>query len=151
RARPLLGTFVEIAVAHAPPDVMERAVEAAFAAIGRVHRLMSFHDPHSDVGRLNRAAATRAVKVHAWTLRVIAQALDLHRRSHGAFDLAVAPVLQAMGVLPGRRDDRPPVAMRAGTVEAIEVLPGRRVRFSRPGVAIDLGGIAKGFAVDRAV
>ena len=59
RAKPLLGTFVEIAVAGA--DDGEAAVEAAFAAVARVHRLMSFHAPDSDLSRLNREAASRPV------------------------------------------------------------------------------------------
>jgi hypothetical protein len=61
-ARPLLGTFVEIAVAGASTAEMEAAVEAAFAAVATVHRLMSFHDEASDIGRLNRSAFDRPVR-----------------------------------------------------------------------------------------
>src|SRR5947207_674099 len=60
RAKPLLGTFVEIAAAHAAPDLMEAAAEDAFDAIARVHRCMSFHDPASDVPRLNQHAVSGA-------------------------------------------------------------------------------------------
>ena len=130
RARPLLGTFVEIAVAGAPVAAMEAAAEAAFAAVATVHRLMSFHDPDSDVSRLNREAASDAVRVHDWTYRVLETAAELNRRSTGMFDVAVAPALQRLG---------------------IQLLPGHHIRFAHPGVKIDLGGIAKGFAVDCAV
>jgi thiamine biosynthesis lipoprotein len=147
RARPLLGTFVEIAVWGAASADKEIAIEAAFGAVMRVHRLMSFHDQGSDVSRLNREARADAVTVDPWTFEVLAIAQDLHRRSGGAFDIAVAPVLQDLGFLPAT--ERHEGAL--GKCNAIDLLPGCRVRFRDPGVRIDLGGIAKGFAVDRAV
>src|SRR5262245_65530429 len=85
RARPLLGTFVEIAVAHAVPEVMAAAVECAFDAIDRIHRCMSFHDPASDVSRLNQHAAAGAVMVDPWTFQVLETAVELYRRSAGLF------------------------------------------------------------------
>jgi len=150
RARPLLGTFVEITVAHAAPDLVEAAVEAAFDAIARVHQRMSFHDPLSDVSRLNNHAAAGAMTVDPWTFQVLEAAVELHRRSAGAFDVGVAPVLQELGLLPG--PSALPHSPSATTMDGqIELLPGHRVRFRDQHVAIDLGGIAKGFAVDRAL
>jgi thiamine biosynthesis lipoprotein ApbE len=221
RARPLLGTFVEIAVAGAAISAMEAAVEAAFAAVATVHWLMSFHEATSDVSRLNRDAWWGAIPVHGWTYQVLETALDLNRRSSGMFDVTVAPALQDMGLLPrgpdlssaspsprlpsgrlrsspsktgvnalssatgygeGRgggalpqaqtrgeapspgaqaRADLSPQAGRgegcgqfrlAGSAyDAIQLLPENQVRFAHRGVSIDLGGIAKGFAVDRAI
>jgi len=151
RARPLLGTFVEISAGGASRVAVEAAVDRAFAAVEQIHRLMSFHDPASDVGRLNREAASRAVTVHSLTSAVLEAALDLHRRSSGVFDITVAPLLQERGLLPkhdGRPPHRPAAAARG---VAIELLSGQRVCYAHPGVAIDLGGIAKGFAVDRAI
>ncbi len=147
RARPLLGTVVEIAAAGGPD--LDAAVEAAFAAVERVHRLMSFHDPASDVSRLNRDAGIRPVPVDAWTHEVIATAIDLQRGSNGAFDITVAPALQRLGLLPAL-DGRPAAEGRAAG-DAIALLPGGLVRFRDPATRIDVGGIAKGFAVDRAV
>jgi thiamine biosynthesis lipoprotein len=151
RARPLLGTFVEITVADASATDMHAAVEAAFLAVAEVHRLMSFHDPHSDVSRLNGKAWQRAVSVHDWTFQVLQAALDLHRRSRGVFDIAIAPVLQDMGLLPRLKVDRSSSPEKFATGEAVELLPDNCVRFKHPGARIDLGGIAKGFAVDRAI
>jgi thiamine biosynthesis lipoprotein len=151
RARSLLGTFVEIAVAGAAPDEMNRAVAAAFAAVTKVHDLMSFHEAESDVSRLNALAWTAPVRVHPWTFQVLQAAADLHRRSAGIFDVAIAPVLQNMGLLPRPSGDAPSAAGNSATAQAIQLLPGRRIRFRRPGLRIDLGGIAKGFAVDRAI
>jgi thiamine biosynthesis lipoprotein len=151
RARPLLGTFVEIGVAGAARATMETAVEAAFGAIDKVHRLMSFHERASDVSRLNRDAATRAVAVDDWTFQVLATAGDLHRRSNGVFDISVALALQRLGWLPGHDDNRRRAPDETPAIDGIDLLAGNRVRFRRPGMKIDPGGIAKGFAVDRAI
>src|ERR1700756_2719733 len=127
RARPLLGTFVEIEAAGAAGSELDAAMEAAFEAVAQVHRLMSFHEPDSDVSRLNSRAAVEPVVVHDWTFQVLEAAVELHRRSGGVFDVAVAPPLQAMGLLPRRDGD---VVSRASRPDdAIELLPGRTVRF----------------------
>jgi FAD:protein FMN transferase len=151
RARPLLGTFVEIAVDGQTFDAAEAAVEAAFAAIATVHRLMSFHEADSDVSRLNRGAALGAVRVHDWTYQVLEAARDLHRRSGGMFDISVAPALQRLGLLPGASPSPRLPSDPGGAHDRIQLLPENRVRSADPSVKIDLGGIAKGFAVDRAV
>lgn len=149
RARPLLGTFVEIEAAGAADAGLDAAVEAAFGAVADVHRLMSFHEPDSDVSRLNREARFRPVVVHDWTYQVIETALALHRDSGGVFDIAVAPALQRMGLLP-QLDGDAVVAAVSPPSDAIELLPSNAIRFRSRDVRIDLGGIAKGFAVDRA-
>jgi thiamine biosynthesis lipoprotein len=151
RAKPLLGTFVEIAVAHAAPEIMAAAIEDAFDAIARVHRCMSFHDPASDVSRLNQHAAAGAVTVDPWTFQVLETAVELHRRSAGVFDIGIAPVLQEAGLLPGPTRPHPAGSLAFSVDDPIELLPGHRVRFRDRSVTIDLGGIAKGFAVDRAI
>jgi thiamine biosynthesis lipoprotein len=151
RLRPLLGTFVEVAVAGAAFADMEAAIESAFAAIGTVHRLMSFHDEESDVSRLNHGACEAATGVHPWTYQVLEAALDIHRRSRGLFDIRIAPALQSLGLLPYHEDDfAQDAALTSGHGE-IELLSGERVRFGGRATRIDLGGIAKGFAVDRAI
>jgi FAD:protein FMN transferase len=149
RVRPLLGTFVEIAVAGKTFGAAEAAVEAAFAAVATVHRLMSFHEADSDVSRLNRGAASGAVRVHDWTCQVLETARDLHRRSGGMFDISVASALQRLGLLPGASASQGEAP--GGVHDRIQLLTENRVRFAGPSVKIDLGGIAKGFAVDRAV
>jgi FAD:protein FMN transferase len=150
RARPLLGTFVEIAVSGASGSAeMESAIDAAFEAIATVHRLMSFHEDESDVSRLNREASAGLVALHPWTFEVLAAALDLHRKSEGVFDISVAPVLQDLGLLP-RHDNEVPVRS-SGIGEPLAILSDGWVAFRDRRVRIDLGGIAKGYAVDRAM
>jgi FAD:protein FMN transferase len=148
RARPLLGTFVEIAVSGGRPTEMNAAIDDAFAAIAEVHRLMSFHEPASDLSRLNSHAWPAAIAVHPWTYQVLELALDLHHRSAGAFDITVASALQALGLLPRAADGVAPPPAAGG---AIELCADCHVCIHHPGLTLDLGGIAKGFAVDRAM
>ena len=151
RARPLLGTLVEINIGEPLHTNVEHALDAAFGTVARVHRLMSFHEDESDVGRLNRLAQLRPIAVDPWTFKVLEIALELHKRSRKSFDITAARVLQVMGLLPGPTGQAASVALAADTANAIELLPGYHVRYRDPGIQIDLGGIAKGFAVDRAV
>jgi thiamine biosynthesis lipoprotein len=118
--------------------------------VAEVHRLMSFHEASSDVSRLNRAASNGAIVVHPWTCAVLEMAVEMNRHSAGAFDIGVAPALQRTGQLPGGSKAWPPAASMP-TAEAIELLADNHVRFLHPSLLIDFGGIAKGFAVDRAI
>lgn len=150
RARPLLGTFVEIAAGGLPAETAHRAIDAAFATIEDVQRRMSFHDPESMLSRLNREAAHRPVQVDAWTFTVLRAAEHVYRASDGVFDVTIAPRLHSLGFLPGNGTHAPRNTTSISFAD-VELLPERRVHFRRAGVCLDLGGIAKGFAVDRAV
>ena len=147
RARPILGTIVEISVddrSHEPQ--LHSAIDAAFASVERVHTLMSFHLPDSDLSRLNRHAVSAAQEVDSHTYAVFEAALRLAASSGGAFDPCIAPRLEEWGLLPPAEAAVDPV----GSWRDIELLPGRRIRYART-VRVDLGGIAKGYAVDLAV
>jgi FAD:protein FMN transferase len=119
--------------------------------VAKVHDLMSFHLAESDVSRRNREAWFNPVRVHPWTYQVLLSAIDLHRHSAGLFDIAVAPISRRMGLLPHAHHDRPPSLDAPTTSGAIELLPGSRVCLKHRAATIDLGGIAKGFAVDCAI
>jgi thiamine biosynthesis lipoprotein len=142
RARPLLGTLVEVRA-----DAGEAAFEAAFAAVAQVQRLMSFHDAASDVRAIARARPGERVRVHAHTAAVLLRAQRWARASAGAFDAGCAPRAVAAGWLPAPADAAPPGAL---PFEQALSLAGREVAVHAP-VWLDLGGIAKGYAVDRAV
>lgn len=123
RRRPHLGTLVEVTAES------EAALTAAFAAIARVHTLMSFQDPASELSRINASAPGEWTPCDPWTAEVLERALFWTRRSSGAFD---------------------PVVGRPLPVEPFAELAHRRARrlVAQP---IDLSGIAKGYAVDQAV
>lgn len=148
RARPLLGTFVEIGATGPNPGEVPEAIERAFKAVAQVHTLMSYHDAGSDVSRINREAARLPVAVHASTWQVMVAARDMAQASDGLFDITIAPTLTRLGFLP-RHEDFPKAAGK-GNWQHVQLLPGHHVRFSRS-IRIDLSGIAKGYAVDRAI
>ena len=125
---------------------LERGINVAFAAVEKVHRLMSFHDPDSDVSRMNRDAFTKSVVVHPWTWKVLKAAQQFSQQSNGVFNVAIASILARRRYLPKCRCQPD----NAGTWRDIFLRQNSRVVFRRE-LGIDLGGIAKGFAVDRAV
>jgi thiamine biosynthesis lipoprotein len=148
RARPWLGTIVDVRVDGVETACALRAVDAAFAEVAMVHRLMSFHGDDSDLARLRLARVGTAVRVNARTREVLDWALRIAAASAGAFDPAVAAAQVARGVLPVPRSTFAPDGNASW--RDIELLDGERVCLRRP-LWIDLGGIAKGYAVDRAI
>lgn len=140
RARPLLGTFVEVAVtaddaAVAEDRLLDDCVTAAFAEIAEVEGRMSRYRPDSDLARLNAAAVGDWIEVHPSLVEVLETAGRLFHESGGVFDIRCGGRLEG--------DVGP-----AGSCPV--ELSGTRVRRTSPH-SLDLGGIAKGYAVDRAV
>lgn len=148
RARPLLGTLVEITGLGANGSVVEEALQAAFAEIDRVQRVFSYHDSTSELSRLNREAACRTLLVSDWMWELLTFSAEIFRASAGAFDPVIAPILERAGLLPRNHSS---LATDSGTsfADVYFVLP-RCVRFGKK-LRLDFGGVAKGFAVDRAV
>jgi len=147
RARPLLGTLVEISLAGNSESELHSAAAAAFSGIAQIHDLMSLQSMDSDVFRLNNAPVGATVKINPHTWRVIELAGEVSRLSDGKFDIAVGGAMLARADALRLRNKVPDAR---ATFRDIEVLDGSRVRFRRA-LAIDVGGIAKGYAVDHAV
>ena len=150
RARPLLGTLVRITAEGAQPaDELHAAVSAAFTEVARVHALMSYHEPDSELTRVNRGALESRQALHPHTRTVLAAALEMARLSAGAFDPSIAVQLTRWGLLPRPGPTAPLATTGAASWRDVE-LDSEGVRFHRP-LWLDLGGIAKGFAVDVAL
>jgi FAD:protein FMN transferase len=147
RAQPWLGTLVTIRAGGPDEGRVHEAITKAFAEIGTVHRLMSFHSPQSDVTKLNCAAFEQPVEIHPFTQEVLGQALALSAESDGCFDITVGAELVRSGFLPGSAEASRQLDSKWSDVV---LLGDGRVVFRRP-LWIDLGGIAKGYAVDRAI
>ncbi|HSD65457.1 MAG TPA: FAD:protein FMN transferase [Vicinamibacteria bacterium] len=129
---------------------------AALDEMDRVDRLLSHYRRDSPLSRLNREAAIGPVAVEPELFTFLAECLRWSRESDGAFDVTVGPLMKAWGFF--RDEGRvPPEDELARVLEVVGyrhvVLDGEAgtVRFDRPGVELDLGGIGKGYAVDRAV
>ncbi|MHB8837976.1 MAG: FAD:protein FMN transferase [Gemmatimonadaceae bacterium] len=156
RTLPVMGTIAEVAVVHDDAARAQQALDTAFAELTRIDRLMTRYDAHSDVGRVNTSRVGDPVAVSAETAGVVLTALDWAVASDGAFDPAIEHVIAAWNVL--ERTSPPPASAYqrlAGRnlYRALELSTrqGRPVIVRRdPDVGIDLGAIAKGYAVDRA-
>jgi thiamine biosynthesis lipoprotein len=144
RAQPWLGTLVEVAIGS---EAVPQAPIAAFESIALVQRLMSFHAADSDVSRFNRAGAGDELTIDRHTWQVLRLAEQLAQASDGCFNVACAPRLVEWAYLP------------APAMPAPVFVPGRRIyELAANGSVrklaagwIDLGGIAKGYAVDLAI
>jgi thiamine biosynthesis lipoprotein len=147
RVRPLLGTYVQVEVCAKDSASAGRAIEAAFQRIEAVHRSLSFHSPDSELSQMNREAHRQPVAVSPDTLAVLRQALHLSRVSGGRFDPCIAPHLVRAALLPAPA----PLLETPGHWSCIHLDEDTRtVRFSQP-LWLDLGGLAKGHAVDAAI
>ena len=130
RLRPALGTLVAIEAAADTQEISDLSVAAAFNAIAMVERLMHPTRAGSDLAALRHLPSHTALAVHPWTFTVLELCQQFHRLSNAAFD-------PGRPASPGRLDD---LELHA-PLEVIAHSP----------LHLDLGGIAKGFAVDRAL
>jgi len=150
-----MGMAVRIIV-YAPDDATaRRAARAAYARIAELENVMSDYRPESEVRRL-AARAGEPVRVSDDLFVVLARAVDLWRRSEGAFDVTVGPFVELWrtarrtGALP-LRAALDSAARRVGSDKVHLDSVARTVRLDTPGMRIDLGGIAKGYILDRAL
>ena len=155
-SRMSMASAYAIVAYGADASALPRILEAAFDEVDRIDRLMSHYKPESPLSRLNREAAAGPVAVDAELFDFLCEALRYARESDGAFDVTVGPLMKTWGFFRGGGrlpTDAEIEEARARVGYAHVVLdPARRtVRFDRPGIELDLGGIAKGYAVDRVV
>lgn len=147
RAKPLLGTLVEItceATDAADTCATFTASQAGFAAVTRVHALMSRHEATSEVCQLNAARVGQWLAVSPDTLAVFVFSSQLSAQTHGAFDVFSARTPHSGGSSIGG-------SSASGLWQSLEIdAPGSRLRKHAP-LQADLGGVAKGYAVDVAV
>lgn len=150
-----MATRFELVLAGAPELRLRAAGEQAVAVIQRLEARLSFYRATSEVGRINAAAAERPVRVDGEVFALLVRARELWQRTGGAFDITVGPLLSCWGLAGG--SGRIPAAAeleraRAGVgMHLLELDPQHcTVRFARPGVSVDLGGIGKGYALEQA-
>ncbi len=150
--RPRLGTLVTITAVHADAEAARGMVSGAFAEIERLEAVLSRHASGTPMARLNTLGTLDDAPGEL--LEVLARALEIHDLSGGAFDPTVLPLLRLFerhaerGALPTDADVARAVALVG--LDAVEI-EGRAVRLTRPGSALTLDGIAKGYVVDRTV
>jgi FAD:protein FMN transferase len=143
-----------IQVVAADAEQAGPALDAAFAALTQANNLFSSHLPTSEISRLN-AAEGEPRHLSAQTLALLGRALELGEQTGGAFDITAGPLIRLWkaairsGKLPSEAD-REAARKRVGYHQVALDRAASRARLV-PGMSLDLGGIAKGFAVDAAV
>lgn len=151
-----MGTTYRIQLYGAGREDLPLVAESAFDEVDRIDRLMSVYKRNSAVSFINRRAGREPVPVEPELFDFLQRCLAFSRQSQGAFDVTVQPLMRAWGFFGGRGRLPPETELRQALQRVgyrkLSLDPGRRtVRFTRDGMALDLGGIAKGYAVDRVV
>ena len=153
REEAIMGTAIRVELWADDRRLGDLAAAAVMDEMHRIDRCMSPHKPTSELSRINREAARQPVPLSEEMVRLVDQALAFSRLSDGAFDISYAAVGRLYDYRARQRPD-------ADTLQAARAKIGwkhlhldphaRTLRFGLEGMCIDLGGFAKGHAVDRA-
>jgi FAD:protein FMN transferase len=150
-----MGTMFDIVVSHSSHEAATRAIDEALHEVERLDRLLSHFKSDSDLSKLNRGGHDGYVAVSPDLYDVIRQSIDVSGATQGAFDVTIAPLVRLWTA--ARDEGRTPsteqiaAARRCVGYEQIELASSHRIRFRGACVEIELGGVGKGYAVDRAV
>ncbi len=154
----LMGTIVQIKV---PASERKRsgeivgAIDKAFNEIARIESLLSVYKEDSEVSKINRLKKDEVLKISDETFGLIKKSIDYSFRTDGAFDITVKPLVdiwakaKTLGALPGEEDIKNAVE-RVGSKYVVLDSLRKTISFKKEAMAIDLGGVAKGYAADRA-
>jgi thiamine biosynthesis lipoprotein len=151
-----MGTEFTVAAYGRDPKFLAETVEEVFEEIDRIDEQMSNYKAESELSQINREAASRVVQVEPSLFGLIQKSLQYSEDTGGTFDITVGPLMKAWGFFRG--EGRVPRAEELHAVLAhvgyqhVKLDPAARtIHFDVPCIELDLGGIAKGYAVDRAV
>ena len=154
REEAIMGTRVAVELWSEDAALAERAMDAVIAEMRRTDELMSTYKPESQLSQVNAHAHERPVQVDADIIEVVERALAMSKLSGGAFDITYASVGYLYDYRAHQRPSDQQIAAALPGVDYRQVQvdrEARTIRFLRKGVRIDLGGIAKGYAVDRSI
>lgn len=149
-----MGTEVDVYLWHDDPAVAREAVAAIFAEVTRLDALMSTYKEDSEISAVNRGAAQQAVVIGDELFGLILRSLDISVLTLGAFDITYDSVGQHYDFRQGRRPSESIIAQELASIDYRRVQMDRQessVKFGADGMRINLGGIAKGYAVERGV
>lgn len=151
-----MGTVFTVAAYGQDANYLAEVTNEAFEEIDRLDAQMSNYKPESELSGINRDAASREVLVEPQLLRLLQGALRYSAETNGAFDITVGPLMKSWGFFRGQgrlpaESEIAQILKRTGYRHLRLDTVRRTVRFDAPGIELDLGGIAKGYAVDRAV
>jgi thiamine biosynthesis lipoprotein len=153
-ARPMMGTEVSVYLWSDDSEAGHAALEAVFQEAGRIDRLMSTYKDDSEISKINRLAAISPVIVGNELFALIRRSIEISQLTGGAFDITYESVGQYFDF---RERQRPDAEIVAAELENIDYRfleldeDSMTVAFQQSGVRINLGGIAKGYVVERGI
>lgn len=153
RDEAIMGTAISVELWSDDALAGESAIEAVMQEMHRIDRTMSPHKPDSELSRINRDAGSAPVPLSVEMARLLARANDFSQLSGGAFDITYAAVGHLYDYRNRIKPDEATLAQARAAVGYRNLMLDMRertVHFARPGMRIDLGGFAKGHAVDNA-
>lgn len=153
QSRIIMGTSVEITVSQTDSQKAKEAMDAAFREVERIDWLMSHYRQGSEVSQITRHAGEKEIVVSPETLEVVERALYFSRLSGGAFDITIGPVFRLWNFREGKIPDKKSLQENLKKVDYRKIKVDRAkssVYLETRGMELDLGAIAKGYAVDRA-
>jgi len=152
----VMGTFARIIAVAADRRTANQCIEAAFEQQRQIEALMSYHREDSELNFINATAYEGPVKISEPTFEVLQRALGFSKLTGGAFDVTVGPLVD-LWRLAGEANSIPTdvelaeVRLKVGWEKVILDVNEMTVWFAVKGMKLDLGGIAKGYAIDRSV
>ena len=152
-----MGSPFEVTV-YGDEGACSNAIEAAFSEIARIERLLTIYRPESPLARANRFSRKGFFPLPSELLRLLSKALRYAEQSGGAFDPTAGPLVRLWGFGPGREREFPPEAEEIQSLlqrvgyEKIQIdFEAGGLFFLEAGMELNLGGIGKGYAIDRAI
>lgn len=151
--RYVMGTLLDITLYHRDREEARKSLAEAFSVAQRLDDLLSNYKTESEISRLNQRAGAGRIKVSPELYDFLALAMELWRKTGGAFDITVGPLMklwkeaEEKGTLPSPSSLRE--ALRLVGMRHVVLYGDFEVELARKGMAIDTGGIGKGYAVDK--
>lgn len=129
-------------------------IDSTFIDMQRIERMMTDYSDSGEVGRVNLSAGKDSVEVSDELRQILLMAQSFSEASAGAFDVTVGPLVKAWNFL-SATPDVPPLSIIQNLTHLVGfrdlAVVGKKVLLRKPGMRLDLGGIAKGYAVDRSI
>lgn len=153
-AQDKMGTRVEVKLWHDDATLAKRLIVMAMQELDRIEAAMSTYRVDSEITRINETAAKSSVIVSPELFGLIDRAQQLSVTTNGAFDITYDSVGQLYDFRKGVRPVSEQIAQQLDTIDFRQVRLNRStstISFARPGVRINLGGIAKGYAVESVI
>jgi thiamine biosynthesis lipoprotein len=148
-----MGAVFEIVIYETNPTQASQAIDHAFQEIDCLEQVMSIYKPASELSHLNRTAHLQAQAVSPDLYEVIHESLHYSELTEGAFDITVGPLAERWKAVGRGRPAPSPEEkkkLRYGVgYRQVELIPPNKIRFHSSRLAVDLGAIGKGYAVDR--